>query len=195
MADPFTDFANAIRELSSNPEYSITNFISDVALTIGLLVLFVIVGLVGARYVGAHFRYVKRTGRIGLYRIAIWDKPFLEGHVNKNDDFVAPDMLQKLKDGIPEWKIGIEDLQKYVRDGLLHFYDIKVIDDLKAKLKGGIDAIIISPVELDNPSIYYEDPEGEFAFIGSSGGFKVLLARLLLHLSHPLVLPLDNRLP
>ena len=98
MADPFTDLASGIQELSSNPEYSILNFIQDVALSIGILVTIVILALVSFRYVGAHFRYVKKTGRIGLYRIAIWDKPFLEGHVNKNEDFVALDLLQKLKD-------------------------------------------------------------------------------------------------
>src|SRR3990167_580684 len=187
MATPFDDLGRAIENLSSNPEYTILNFVQDVALSLGIIAVIGILGFVFIRYVSSHVRYVKKTGRLGLYNIAIWDEPFLKGHVNKNEDFVAPDMLRRLKEGIPEWKIGLQDLERYVKDGMLNFYDIKMINDLEAKLKGGIDAILVSPVPLDHPSIFYEDKEGIFSFIGSSGGFfkafprNVLCSDLSIH--------------
>ena len=170
MATPFDDLGRAIEQLSSNPEYNILNFIQDIALSLGIIVIIGILVFVGFRYIGSHFRYVKKTNRMGYYRIAIWNEPFLKGYVNKNTDFDAPDMLKRLKEGIPEMRFGVEELERLLREGLLHIYDIKLINDIEAKLKGGIDALIVSPVPLEDPDVYYEDIEGEFAFIGSASG-------------------------
>jgi len=106
--------------------------------------------------------YVADTGEhFGKMRIGFQGKSDLTGNLSRARHPFALDILEELKD-IPQIKQGIEQMEKYVKDGLLFCYDYKVTDfESMPKFKSNSnDALIISSAPLEDPHYSWQTDKG-----------------------------------
>jgi len=134
--------------------------------SIAFIIILVIGLLVVARIIRHTVTYAGSGEEIGVYRFHIQGLTNPKGNVNVRESITDAKLKTILKaskhykDEIMEK--GISEFKTRMQKDQLHIYDFRTTDYEEAfDLKGGKDAIILSPVDLEDKNFMWIDSKGE----------------------------------
>jgi len=156
------------RDTFQDPDQNIFGILGDSAIIIAIFVGTIIVIIIVSRVVKSQISYVKPDFHKGIMAFQFVDQRYT-AYVNENHDITKTDALERLarrmgKDFVPV----VDEVKQWINDGTFHAYDANIIKKFRNTLQGGNQAIILSPVSLDDPNVSKEDVKGEWSLIGTS---------------------------
>ncbi|MBT4328183.1 MAG: hypothetical protein HOD60_14965 [Candidatus Nitrosopelagicus sp.] len=151
----------------ATPDFNILDAILSGSTVIGYIVIIALVVFVVVRVVTVGIAYVKPTNRKGVVAITMWDESTVTGNVNEDTMFHKTEIFRVLAKN-PKLTKGMAELREMCELGQLRVYDMKVTDDFKMDLRGGKNIKIIMPgMDIKDPTISWQDTEGDFAIWGT----------------------------